>query len=424
MASDRVLIVGGGLAGLCCALELSKQSIPFQLLEASDGIGGRVRTDEFDGFLLDRGFQVYLSAYPEGFETLDYPALDFRAFKHGALIRSNGRFQRFADPWRNRGELFSALRSRAGTLSDKLKLQRLRGHLMSKSIEAILTSESATTQSYLKAAGFSRRMIDTFFRPFLGGIMLDTGLQPSSRMFEFVFKMMAEGDTVVPAKGMGQIPAQLASRLPADAIRLNARVASVSASSATLASGEAIDGAAVVLACEGPEASKLDRTIPVRRWRGLRCVYYEAPEPPVEGPWLVLNGNNQWPVNNLAVMSEVSSTYAPEGKTLVSISALGRPTQTEEEVQIAIRAQLERWYGRGVRGWRHLRSYSIRYAQPDTVPEPEDRIAVRSASGTFIAGDHLSMPSIHFAMLSGRRTAQAVAQHLTGSAESLATASA
>jgi phytoene dehydrogenase-like protein len=424
MSIDRVLIAGGGLAGLCCGLELQKRGIPFLILEASDGPGGRVRTDEFEGFLLDRGFQVYLTAYPEGLDVLDYPALDFRAFQPGAIIRAGGKFHRFADPWRNRSELFSALRSRMGSLSDKLRLHRLRGRLMAKPMERILAEDAQTTLGYLREVGFSRRMIDGFFRPFLGGVMLDASLQPSSRMFEFVFKMMAEGDTVVPAKGMQRIPDQLASKLPAGSIRYGARVASLTPASVTLESGEQLAGSAVVLACEGAESSRLDRTVPMRRWRSVRCVYYEAPEPPAEGPWLMLNGNNQWPVNNLAVMSEVSKDYAPDGKALVSISALGRPTQNDEEVQIAVRSQMERWFGKVVRSWRHLRSYSIMNAQPDSPGVPVDEIPTRSPSGIFVAGDHLAMPSIHFAMLSGRLTAGAVASHLSGTKASLTGATA
>lgn len=417
--NDRVLIVGGGLAGLCCALELSKKGLPSLILEAGHSVGGRVRTDEFDGFRLDHGFQVYLSAYPEGLEVLDYAQLDFRAFQPGALVRAGGRFHRFADPWRNRAELMSAMTSRVGTLMDKVRLQRLRKRLMAKSTEAILAGDQKTTLGYLREAGFSRRIIDGFFRPLFGGIMLDSSLHPSSHMFEFVFKMMAEGDTVVPAKGMQRIPEQIASKLPPDSIRFGSKVVAVTPSSVTLESGERMEGPAVVVACEGAEASRLDRSIPARRWRSVRSVYYEAPEPPLDGPWLVLNGNNQWPVNNLVVMTEISKEYGPEGKALVSISALGKPTQSEDEVQIAIRSQLERWFGKVVRSWRHLRSYSIEHAQPDSSGLPEEQVPTRVSSGVFVAGDHLTMPSIHFAMQSGRLTAGAVANHLAGMPEAM-----
>ncbi len=81
---DEVIIVGAGMAGLSCAHHLHKAGISFKILEASDGVGGRVRTDKVDGFLLDRGFQIFLTSYPEARAMLDYSALDLRPFYAGA----------------------------------------------------------------------------------------------------------------------------------------------------------------------------------------------------------------------------------------------------------------------------------------------------------------------------------------------------
>ena len=92
-----VLIVGAGLAGLTCALRLHEAGIPVQVIEASDGVGGRVRTDEVEGFLLDRGFQVYLSAYPEAGKLLDLDALGLRPFSPGALVYDGEKLIRLMD---------------------------------------------------------------------------------------------------------------------------------------------------------------------------------------------------------------------------------------------------------------------------------------------------------------------------------------
>jgi len=99
----QVLIIGAGLSGLACALKLLKAEIPFLLLEASDAPGGRVRTDEADGFLLDRGFQVYLDAYPEAGKVLDLPALDLRPFSPGAIVFRRGKMHRVMDVFRRPG---------------------------------------------------------------------------------------------------------------------------------------------------------------------------------------------------------------------------------------------------------------------------------------------------------------------------------
>ena len=92
MNSPDVVIVGAGLAGLCCARRLAQCGVSFQVVEASDGVGGRVRTDIVEGFRLDRGFQLYLPSYPEGTRVLDYDALDLKHFTPGARIWHRGRF--------------------------------------------------------------------------------------------------------------------------------------------------------------------------------------------------------------------------------------------------------------------------------------------------------------------------------------------
>src|SRR5277367_6080444 len=236
--SPDVLIVGAGLAGLCCARRLAAAGTSFQIVEASDGVGGRVRTDNVDGFLLDRGFQVLFTAYPEAKNVLDYSSLDLKAFAPGAFSWFAGRMNQLVDPWRMPGMWRIALRSDFGTLGDKLRIARLRARLRRSSVEQLFQRTERTTKDDLLAEGFSQDMMHRFFRPFLGGILLDGELKSSSRMFEFVFKMLSEGSTVVPAGGMGAIPAQLAAKLPANSLRLNAKVESLHENEITLQSGE------------------------------------------------------------------------------------------------------------------------------------------------------------------------------------------
>ena len=218
--SPDVLIVGAGLAGLCCARRLAEAGVSFQIVEASDGVGGRVRTDEVDGFRLDRGFQVLLTAYPEAKRILDYNQLELRAFSPGAFSWFAGRMNQLVDPWRMPGMWRIALRSDFGTLGDKLRVARLRARLRRTTIDQLFARADHATKDDLLAEGFSQEMIHRFFRPFIGGILLDGELKSSSRMFEFVFKMLSEGDTAVPTRGMGAIPAQLAAKLPTNSLRL------------------------------------------------------------------------------------------------------------------------------------------------------------------------------------------------------------
>jgi phytoene dehydrogenase-like protein len=415
-SSPDVLIVGAGLAGLCCARLLHEKGITFQILEAADGIGGRVRTDEVDGFLLDRGFQVLLTAYPEAKQVLDYSRLDLKPYAHGALSWYAGRMNRLADPWRTPGMWWKAIRSEFGSLSDKVRLAVLRRKLQRTSINDIFHHTERTTKDALVSLGFSKEMIHRFFRPFLGGILLDGELQSSSRMFEFVFKMLSEGDSAVPARGMGAISLQLAEKLPAGSIRLNTHVDSLHESEVTLAAGEKQRARAIVVAAEGPAAAHLIGEVEPAS-RSVTCFYYSADEPPLAEPLLVLNGDGAGPVNNFSVISQVAPSYAPRGKHLISVTVLGTQALTEVQLGGFIIAQMKNWFGKVASTWQLVRSYRIAHAQPQQLPgslEPPQR-AVRMRPGVYVCGDHRDNASIQGAMVSGRRAAEAVLSDLARS---------
>jgi phytoene dehydrogenase-like protein len=408
-SSADVLIIGAGLAGLCCARRLAEADIAFQIVEASEAIGGRVRTDEAEGFLLDRGFQVLLNVYPEAQRVLDYSRLDLKSFSPGAYSWFAGRMNKIVDPWRMPGMWREALQSEFGTIGDKLRMARLRSRLKRTSIEEIFRRPDRSTKVALQAEGFSQEMIHRFFRPFLGGILLDAELKTSSRMFEFVFKMLSEGATSVPAHGMGAIPAQIAEKFSPDAIRLNCRVESLHENEITFAGGETMRARAIVVATDGPSAAHLVGEAE-HASRSVSCFYYSAEEPPVPFPMITLNGDGAGPVNNFAVMSQVAPSYAPAGKHLISVSVLGTQELTDAQLGGFIIAQMKNWFGVVARSWRFLKSYKIPHAQPQQYPgalDPPER-SVRVRPGIYVCGDHRDNASIHGAMLSGRRAADAV----------------
>ena len=409
-----VLIVGAGLAGLACARHLHDAGVTFQLIEASDGIGGRVRTDQFEGFLLDRGFQVLLTAYPEAQRTLDYPALGLKKFTPGALSWFAGRMNKLIDPWRTPGGWREAFRSDFGSLFDKMRILRLRSHLRNSSIEGIFQRPERSTKDALAAAGFSSEFIHRFFRPFFGGILLDGELKSSSRMFEFVFKMLSEGDTAVPAGGMGAIPAQLVSHLPADAILLNTRAESLHENELTLTGGETLRARAIVVAADGPAAAHLVGDAEPAS-RSVSCFYYSADDPPLDSSLLLLNGDGAGPVNNFAVISQVAPSYAPAGKSLISATVLGTQQLPDQQLSGFVIAQMKNWFGPVASTWRYLKSYRIPHAQPQQYPgalEPAQR-PVRVRPGVYVCGDHRDNASIHGAMFSGRRAAESVLADLS-----------
>lgn len=406
----RVVIVGAGMAGLCCALRLQEKGIPCVVLEASDAVGGRVRTDKVDGFLLDRGFQVLLTAYPEARRLLDYKALNLRTFAPGALVRMDGKFHRIADPFRQPWMIPTTLLTPLGSLKDKMRIANLRRHVLAGSIDELFQRPETSALDALLNFGFSDRMIGSFFRPFFGGIFLETDLATSSRMLEFVFRMFSLGKAALPAAGMGAIPQQLADRLPAGTVRLGAKVEMLGEGEVRLAGGERVPASAVVLAIEAPEAARLLPDLRPPGSHGTACVYFAADQEPLAKPLLVLNGEGRGPVDNLCVPSAVAPGYAPAGKALVSATVVGAAHADEKELEAEVRKHLTSWFGAAVQGWRHLRTYRIPLALPARSSLEPAELPVRRRRGLYLCGDHRETPSLQGAMVSGRRAAEAVAE--------------
>ena len=406
--SHEVLIVGAGLAGLCCARALQKQGVDFLVLEAADGVGGRIRTDVVDGFRLDRGFQVFLTSYPEAKAVLDYDALDLKPFWPGALVRFRSKFHELADPWRRPFAAMKSVFSPIGSMADKLRVARLRARTLRGSIEDRFRDPETTSLQMLRDCGFSPSMIDRFFKPFLGGIFLDPELQTSSRMLSFLFRMFSMGDACLPADGMEAIPRQLASRLQPSSVRLNTRVVKVARDAVTLANGDILNGKFVVVAVDGFSAAGLLGEAPVEGKR-TTCIYFAAKRSPAGKPLLVLNGDGRGPINNLCVATDAAPSYGPGDKALISVTVLGTG-EDPAYLMTEVRQQLEEWFGPVVQEWQQLRTYSIPYALPAQTP-PALSVPERPArlpSGIYVCGDHRDNASINEAMVSGRRTAEAI----------------
>ena len=403
----EVIIIGAGLTGLACALRLQQGGVQPLLLEAADRPGGRIRTDHHDGFLLDRGFQVLQTWYPEAQRHLDYDALDLRPFYPGALAYIGEHAYRVSDIWRRPLQLPEMLVSPIGTIGDKLRLLKLRQRALRGDLSALYRRPETTAPELLRQLGFSSRIIERFFKPFFAGVFFEPELQVSSRAFEFVFRAFALGDTALPARGMEEIPRQLAGRLAPDTIQCNRRVARVVDGAAVLEDGEQVKARAIVIATEGDETDRLLGNTPGPT-RGTTCLYFAAPKPPFEGPYLALDATGQGPINSLLCPSNLSAAYAPPNEALITVNVFGSE-HDRDTLEARVRAQLHRWYGESVDSWRRLAVYRLPAALPVQAPPVQAPSAARQVrDGLWIAGERAAPPSIHWALASGRLTAEAL----------------
>lgn len=407
-----VVIIGGGLAGLRCAKTLIDQGLSSLILEASDRIGGRLKTDCVDGFLLDHGFQVFLTAYPEAQRTLNYDNLNLRPFFSGALVRFNERFHAVADPQRHPMHGLQSFFNPIGNTKDKWLIYQLRRKAKAQASHDYFPSSDTTVAQILCDLGFSKEITARFFRPFFGGVFSDPHLQTSEPIFKFVFSMFSNGVTALPGNGMRAIPDQMASWLPPHTIRLQSKVRSIQDNEVELHSGERIKGRRVVIATEQEQAAQLIHTESHIKNLHSYCLYFSAKEPPLKGPFLILNGEGVGPINHLSVISEVAASYAPQGKSLISVTVLTHegPQATLEP---SVRQQLLEWFGPMAKDWQHIKTYSNTHTNA-TVTKKGGYFStdISSSSKVCMCGDYFHSPTQHGALFSGRKAAESVIAQL------------
>jgi phytoene dehydrogenase-like protein len=411
----HVVVAGGGLAGLVAARRLAEAGAEVELFEESDEVGGRVRSREVDGFTLDRGFQVLFTAYPAARRELDFDELDLRTFAPGATIAEPNHRSTLADPLGDPSAALPTLLNRDVRTSDKLRLFRLQRELKAQEFERLLDGEGKTVREYLADRGFSTAFLERFAEPFYGGITLDRELGTDSGVFEYTFKALSEGKTVVPAEGMGAIPAQLRERAEAAGVTIKTGRAVTNVERGEKlkvdAGNEMVFPDAVVVATDPKSAAELtDVETPTD---AKRCVTVHCSIPDHQtldtGSRILLNAAADRP-NTIAPMSAAAPEYAPDGRELLSATFLGRQEASDEELAEEVREALEAWYPENHFGEFDLvgvdRIEFAQFAQPPGFREALPAVDAPDGS-VYLAGDYTRWSSIQGAMESGKRAAGA-----------------
>ena len=407
-----VVVIGAGLAGLATARALSLAGRDVHIVEATDGIGGRVRTDNVDGLLLDRGFQLYNPSYVEGARILDLEALDLHNLTPGILVSLANKSYELGDPRRNPLSITDSILAPLGTLASKLKFAK---YALTKGFggtDADLIDQR--TGAFLDFA-FGDKFSQTLLRPFLAGVFLEDDLATSKRFFDIVLRAFVRGTPSLPATGMGAIPAQLAAQLPEGSIHLNTKATNVSATLVRTTEGD-VRCSAVVMATQASGATELVPSFATPPSNSVTTWYHLADCDGAEltsgRSTLVVDGlrykygnpDPMRPLVNTVVLSNSVPSYASGNRVLVSSSALGIHETSEDEA--LVRTHLTGLYNVDASNWAHVATYAIKDALPKMLPPHSPAQSVALAPGVYLAGDYCDVSSINGAFKSARRAAQ------------------
>lgn len=401
----KINIIGGGISGLIAARVLEANGYHPQIIEASDRVGGRVKTDIIDGFQLDHGFQVLLDAYPKVEEYLDIRQLSVSKLKPGAVLFYKTGREKIGDPLRSLSLLYPTLTASAGTFQDKWNIFKLNRHLQSKTVEEIFESPEKTTLQYLQDIGFSQRIIESFFRPFFAGIFLETQLQTSSRMFEFVYKMFGEGHAVLPKEGMEAIPRQLKAGLKHSQFHFNTKVKEVREGEIELMDGKTIPSHFTIIATD--PTLVLPNLKGKQDWKSCFTLYFRSSYRVVQEAMIGLVSVPGALVNNIFYHNSIDTDRKGDGE-LLSVTIVKDHKLEERALVDAVMKELEQFCG--ITDLEFLKMYSIPKALPRLTDLQNDvtPTETRLTSTIFLAGDQQLNASLNGAMTSGERAAQGV----------------
>ena len=413
-----VLVVGAGLAGLRCARALVDAGREVEVWEAADEVGGRIRTDRVDGFLLDRGFQLLNPAYPAVRRWVDVDALAMQPFGAGVVARTGDGGDDLAvlgHPLRDPRRLPGTLRQVAPRPREAAALARWLAPLLrapsGRGLAAHLERDTdppwRTALDTAGADGVLRRVAERF----LTGTLLEDDGSTADGYVQLLVRTFLAGVPGLPTDGMQALPRQLA-----DSLGARVRLGSPAESMTTGGSGVTVAGPAgtvraghVVVATAAPEAERLTGC-PAPAMKGVVTEWFATRQPPGRlGRYLHVDARPvaAGPLVNVAVVSASAPSYAPAGRHLVAASALmgsGRPAPSSAD----LRHHAGDLLGCVTSSWETVGRHEVPHALPAQPAPLVTRRPQRVADRVLVAGDHRDTGSIQGALVSGERAARAV----------------
>lgn len=390
---QKAVILGAGVSGLVAAIELEKAGFSPVVIDRNERVGGRLATEHHQGLPLDVGFQVLLCAYPLAKEYLDYKLLDLVYFLPGSVLHHHQKAIKWGDPLREGSFFWSGVTASFASLSDKIKIFKLQSALKMTSIDQIFENAEITTLEYLQLKGFSQGVINSFFKPFFTGIFLETELSTSSRMFEFVFKMFAEGQAAVPREGIEQIALQLRARLKKTTFLMGQEVRDISDTHVYGANGEPHPYDFCI--CTYP---KVGQDV---KWKSCENLYFKTEKSSLNAPIIGLLTAPDRLVNNYHFVTDLVPHQAQGAVMSVTVVRKHKYTQAEliEEVIREMKSIT------GLKEFQFLQHFDIPKALPDISDLRSTPQSMHREGNVYYTGDTTLQGSLNSAMLAGKQTA-------------------
>jgi len=381
----KVIVVGAGLAGLSAALTLENEGISVTVLESSDRPGGRVTSDEIDGFICDRGFQLINANYPEIQKLRLIDEIDFVSASSVIEVARNEERIKIGDP---RSAFLSAFNSETGSILEKMRLLKY----------LVRSRPAASVGDELKNSGLGKTY-ERVLRPFLTGVFLADPLLVNSEYGRTAIKYFVSGNSGLPANGVRAFSEALASRL--SDVRYKVQVNSIKNNVVRTSKGK-FEADAIIIATDATTAAQLLEITEVPQLVGCTTWYHSTKVVPTSSRSLIIDSQNRGPVVNTIVISNMMPSYAPMGNNLISSTSILPTTESE------VRRHLALMYGTDTRKWKLVAKYEIPSALPLAGLENSLMSGAHVKDSIYLAGDYKSAPSQNGALLSGRLAALSV----------------
>jgi len=403
---NSIVIVGGGIAGLQAAQILQRKGLDFILIEKSMSLGGRVQSEEFQGYILDHGFQVLQTAYPEVQRSLQLSKWDLSYFQSGAYVLNEGKFKPFLNPLKSPLLFLKNFNAAGATIFDFLKLAWI--WLKTQGSISSINSDPETTSELISRYRFSEKFQRNFLRPFFAGIFLDDQLSPPASLFFYYMKQFLEGRAALPKQGMGAIALDLASGIPKEKIRTGVSVTEIKGKSLQLNNGDTLHFDHLLVATDPKQACELLKIdFPPQAHFGSKTFYFSM-DKKLETllPLIHLMPLYSSPLLHFSCLSQVNSALAPEGKHLISATSLQMDLTDKEVAQ-----ELARVLDLSPNDFKFLKSFSIPHSlfKVGCFTEACQKAAEENI---MLVGDYTLFPSLQAALSSGRNAAEKILQDL------------